>query len=128
MAEKDKSSPQITTMAFWFGGLSTLSNACIAKFVEQELQSIYFSASGIAVAIVSSCIVWLHCKFGRPLELVRYESALSREIKKYEKAIMRDGISDEAKTRLRAKLDEAVERHASAESDFSCGKITLKTE
>lgn len=128
MAEEDKSSPQIATMAFWFGGLSTLSNACIAKFVDNDLQSICFSANGIAVAILSSCIVWLSCKFGKPLELVKYESELSREIKKLEKAIKQPGISDEAKARLRKKLDKAVEQYASAESDLRSGKMTVKTE
>lgn len=128
MAEKGKPVNQIGNMAFWFGTLSTLSNSCIAKLVSDDWQDVFFSASGIFVALVSAGIVWLFCKFGKPLDLVRYESQLTREIKNIESALARPGISDEAKLRLQKKLDNAVERLATAESDVAAGTIAITAE
>jgi len=128
MAEKGKSVNQIGTMAFWFGSLSTLSNSCIAQFVDDEWQTISFSASGIMVALVSAGIVWLFCKFGKPLDLVRYESQLMQDIKRIENALSRQGISDTARSRLQEKLDLAVEKHATAGNDFASGRISISAE
>jgi len=128
MAEKGKPVNQIGTMAFWFGSLSTLSNACIAKFVEDSWQTVFFSASGILVAVVSAGIVWLFCRFGRPLDLIRYQAQLEREIVSISKAIKRQGISNDSRLRLQQKLDSAVERLATAESDFDFGRVLISTE
>ncbi|WP_036544919.1 hypothetical protein [Nitrincola lacisaponensis] len=128
MAEKEKSVNQIGTMAFWFGSLSTLSNSCIAQFADDKWQTILFSVSGIVVAVVSAGIVWLFCRFGKPLELVKYEAQLMRDIKSIENALSRQGISDEARSRLQMKLDSAVEKYATAGSDFNSGRISISTE
>ena len=78
MAEKGKSAAQIGTMAFWYGGLGTFSNACIAKLVDGEWQSIWFSASSVVVALVASGIVWLFSRYGHSLEYVKYDAMLGR--------------------------------------------------
>ncbi len=125
MAEKGKSAAQIGTMACWYGGLGTFSNACIAKLVDGEWQSIWFSASSVVVALVASGIVWLFSRYGHSLEYVKYDAMLGREIAHITKAMSHNGISDEARKRWQNQLEAALEKRASAERDIANGTVDL---
>lgn len=128
MAEKEKNQERYGSIAYWFGTLGTLANVSIVQYVPDEHKEICFASSSIAVTVVAVFIVWLLSKFGQPLGLVRYKAYLSRDRANIKAALKDENISDEARDRLQKKYDLAVEKLATAESEYNSGAVAVSVE
>lgn len=128
MAEKEKSQERYGSIAYWFGTLGTLANVSIVQYVPDEHKEICIASSSVAVTIISVCIVWLLSKFGQPLGFVRYKACLERDRDNIKNALKDENISGEARERLQRKYDVAVEKLATAESDYNSGVVSVAVE